>query len=338
MKVGIDVSQVVYGTGVSGYTTSLVSHLPQNVMKPFGFSFRRQNDIKKNVPGSKTFPLGPNMASFLGNYIHVLPVELFCGKVDIYHSSDWVQFPSSAKKVTTIHDLTPFIYPDQTDPKVVKVHTQKMSLALKEVDTFICVSQATSQDLQRIFSVSTEKITVIYEAPAKKLDLSPQPSQFSEYLLAMGSNQPRKNIPMLVKAYKSGNFKQKLIITGENNLMSDDPNIIFTGFVSDQELVNLFAGAAAFIYPSIYEGFGLPVLEAFKFNTPVVASNTSSIPEVVGDAAILIDPYSQKDIAEGIHEALRQRKFLISAGQKRLQKFSWQITAQKTLDVYKSLC
>ncbi|MBI5358644.1 glycosyltransferase family 4 protein [Candidatus Amesbacteria bacterium] len=310
MKVGIDISAIIYGTGVSNYTQELIDHLGSMVdLKTFKFS---------------RYPL--SIMEFLWNRLHILDVETFTGSIDVYHSSDWVQAPSKAKKITTIHDLTPFLYPAETDPKIVEVHTAKMKWAVKECDAFICVSQSTASDLRRLFNVHPNKIYVIYEAIPSKFVLKPQITKYTNYVMAIGSRQPRKNIERLKKACEL--IGQKLIIVGEGSDL---------GYVTDQGLVNLLAGASAFVYPSIYEGFGLPILEAFYHKVPVVCSNTSSLPEVAGDAAVYFDPYNVDQMAKAITEAIKNKEKLIALGTKQLAKFSWDKCATETLEVYKSL-
>lgn len=312
MRVGIDVSSVIYGTGVSNYTQELMMGLESligNDLKTFKFS---------------RYPLA--VMEFLWNKLHILNVEIFTGPIDVYHSSDWTQGPSRAKKVTTIHDLTPFLYPAETDPQIVAVHTARMRWVVKECDKIICVSQSTAEDLKRLFAVSDSRIAIIYEALPSKFLLTPQITKNANYVLAIGVRQPRKNIDRLKQA--CGQLGQKLIIIGEG---SD------AGYVSDQDLVNYLAGASAFVYPSLYEGFGLPILEAFYYQVPVACSNTSSFPEVAGEAAAYFDPLSVESIAAGIIQTIKDRDRLIAAGTQQLSKFSWTTTAQQTLEVYKSL-
>ena len=197
MKVGIDISSIIYGTGVSNYTQELINNLQPLVdLKTFKFS---------------RYPL---MAmEFLWNWLHIVDVETFTGPIDIYHSSDWIQGPSNAKKVTTIHDLTPFIYPAELDPKIVEVHTAKMKWAVKECDAFICVSQNTASDLRRLFNIHPDKIHVIYEAMSTRHKLSKQITKYSNYIMAVGARQPRKKIEHLKTACEIAGLK--LIVVGE---------------------------------------------------------------------------------------------------------------------------
>ena len=339
MKVGIDISQAVYGTGVSDYVINLVQHLPQSELVLFGFSLRRKSDITTPFPSAKTFLIPPTFLDIIWNRLHILPAETLIGPVDILHSSDWTQPPTQAKKVTTIHDLAPFIYPQETSPNIVAVQTRRMKWVVKECDQIICVSQNTANDLKLRFKVQESRIKVVYEALPTRYQLKPQITKYTNYILAIGARQPRKNIQRLITACRE--LKLKLIIVGEppSTLpLSSSPALIYTGYVTDQDLVNYLAGTSAFVYPSLYEGFGLPILGAFYHGAPVACSNTSSLPEVAGDAAAYFDPLSVESIAAGITQAIADRDRLVAAGTKQLAKFSWAKTAQQTLDVYKSIC
>ncbi len=336
MKIGIDISQIVYGTGVSDYTLNLLANLPQESIVPFGFSLRQRNLLK-----GLTFPFPSSVMEFVWNRLHIINVETFTGTIDVYHSSDWTQAPSKAKKVTTVHDLTPFIYPQEMDAKIVEVHTRRMKWVVSECDKIICVSQNTANDLQRLFSVSEDKIVVITEAIPSRFLLTPRLTKNTNYLVAIGARQPRKNISRLVEAYLKFKDKlelpQKLIIVGENSLETSNPSITYTGYVDDQSLVDLLAGSEAFIYPSLYEGFGLPILGAFHHNIPVAAANTSSIPEVAGDAAVYFDPIDIEEMANAIRKAIDNKKDLVGRGKEQLSKFSWAKTAAETVKVYNSV-
>lgn len=310
MKVGIDISSIIYGTGVSNYTQELIDHLKPIInLKTFKFS---------------RYPL---MAmEFLWNRLHILDVETFTGQVDVYHSSDWVQAPSKAKKVTTVHDLTPFLYPKEIDPLIVEVHTRRMKWVEKECDAVICVSQSTADDLQKLFNISPDKIHIIYEAMPTKSMIKPTHKVQEQYIFAIGADKPRKNIARLERVCKK--LGLKLYTAGHQGNL---------GYLSDQELVNYLASAKVFVYPSIYEGFGLPILEAFYHKIPVACSNTSSMPEVAGDAAVYFDPLSEDEMAKAITNAIKNKTKLVELGVKQLAKFSWAKCAQETLEVYKSL-
>lgn len=333
MRVAIDISPTVYGTGVSDYLVNLVSHLPPSNILPFGYSLRRQAELKKFFPSAKVLPFPPRFMHHLWNRLHVINVENFIGPVDIVHSSDWAQPPATAKKVTTVHDLSPFLFPKETHPRILRVHKARMKWVVGECDSIICVSRSTQSDLHALFPTTANRTVVIPEALPDRFKLTPQSSPYQDYVVAIGARQPRKNIDRLIQA----KLPCKLVIIGENSGFKD-PNVIFTGVVSDQSLVNIVAGSHALVYPSLYEGFGLPVLIAFSLGVPVACSNTSCFPQVAGEAAVYFDPTSPPAIATGVAKAISSRKKLLPLGRTQLANFSWDQTADQTLAVYHSLC
>lgn len=335
MTVAFDVSQSVYGTGVSDYVLNLTPHLPASSLTYFGLSFRRQADLKKLFPSAKILPFPPRFLHHLWNKLHIINVENLVGKFDVLHSSDWTQPPTKSKKVTTVHDLSAFLYPKELDPRLVRVQTARMHWVIKECDAIICVSQNTANDLQQLFNYPASKIHVIYEALPSRYLLTAQKSQYSNYIVTIGARQPRKNISRLIKSLSG--LQEKLVVIGESTVSSLNPQVIYTGYVSDQQLVDILAGAKAFVSPSLYEGFGLPVLGAFHHRVPVAVSNTSSHPEVVGNAGIYFDPLDLGSITSGVSEAIKNRSKLIALGTKQLAKFNWATTATQTMQVYESL-
>ncbi len=356
MKIAIDISPILYGTGVSIYTKNLVENLikinNENEYVLFGGSLRRQNELKdfannfnKNVTG-KISTISPTLADLLWNRLHILTIERLIGNVDLVHTSDWSEPPAKAKKVTTIHDLSPLKFPKLTHPKILSVHKRKLAWVREESNKIIVPSEATKKDLIEL-DFNEDKIVVIPEAvsddikSASKKSIEAVKKKYKVsggYLLTVGIN-PRKNSERIIKAFEQvkGGKDLKLIMVGRPTYINldEERDIRITGHISGEELVSLYTGAEAFLYPSLYEGFGLPILEAMACATPVVTSNISSMPEVAGDAAILVDPYSHESIAEGIKKAMRRRKSLEKKGKENLKRFSWEITAKKTLDVYK---
>ncbi|MDO8487920.1 MAG: glycosyltransferase family 1 protein [bacterium] len=341
MKVGIDVSQAIYGTGVSDYVVNIVKHLPTQDLVLWGGSLRRGSDIKALFPQALVSPLPPTAAHWLWNNLHLFDVQHLTGPVDVWHSSDWAQPPTRAKKVTTVHDLSPFLYPAELDPQIVAVQTARMKWVQKECDQIICVSKNTADDLKRLFKVTDDRIKIIYEALPDRFLMKPQTTKQTNYIMTIGARQPRKNMQRLISAFQTYKDKlalpPKLIIVGESAVTVSDPSIQVTGYVSDQQLVDLLAGASVFVYPSLYEGFGLPVLGAFHFLVPVACADTSSLPEVAGDAAEYFDPLNEEQIAKAIAEAVANKSKLVAAGKLQLGKFSWDKAAAETYAVYKQL-
>jgi glycosyltransferase involved in cell wall biosynthesis len=378
MIIGIDISSIPYKTGVSNYTQNLVVNLlkidRQNTYKLFYSSLRlplpkEMADLQKKYHNLKiyTFKLPPTLLQILWNQMHLFPIEFFIGKCDIFHTSDWTQPPTiKAKTIATIHDLTPFLFPKWHHPKVIQAHQNKMRLAAKKCGRFICVSQNTKTDLIKLFpKIDPQKITVIYEAAEnkyndflklnqkirqKKLDTIKKQYGLEKFILAQGTREPRKNLKRLIDAFLL--FKNKypkshidLAITGKYGWGEDvdgkkDSSIKILGFIPEKDMVALHASAICLAYPSLYEGFGLPLVKSLKVGVPIITSNVSSMPEVAGPAAIYINPESTEDLAKAIEKIAKStviRDKLKTQGLVQAKKFDWAITATQTLSVYNSL-
>lgn len=354
MRIGIDVSQVIYGTGVSFYTKKLVENLlkidNENEYVLFGGSLRRKKELKEFADilsgnfSTRFLPLTPSLLEIMWNRLHWGKIEWFLGKVDIFHSSDWTQPPTDAFRVTTVHDLSTFKYPRLTHPKILKTHRRRLTRVIDEVDRIIVPSKATKKDLLEL-SVEEERIRVIPEAPgeefkpAKKKEIEKIKKEYKVsggYLLSVGTN-PRKNTQRIIKAFekvKAGKELKLLIAGRREGETVIDRGIRYVGHVDDKKLATLYSGAEALVYPSLSEGFGLPILQAFACGCPVVTSDTSSMPEVAGKAAVLVDPEDVNSIVEGVEKALRRQKSLVEKGKEEVKKYSWEKTAKETLAVY----
>ncbi len=377
MIIGLDISSVAYQTGVSNYTLNLVKNLisidKTNHYKLFFSSLRLplpSEIIKLKNNRNVTiyhFRLPPTLLQILWNQLRLFPVEMFIGKCDIFHTSDWTQPPTlKAKTITTIHDLTPFLFPQWHHPKVINAHHNKMYWAAKKCTKFICVSKNTKNDLIKLFpKIDESKTEVIYEAAENKytlfhkLPLKTQQQKISlikkqynlnEFILAQGTREPRKNLDRLVKAFlkfKQENPKNKiqLAITGKygwgKDISTSDSDVKILGFIPEINMVALHAAATCLVYPSLYEGFGLPIIKSFTVGVPVVTSNNSSLAEISQDSAILVNPNSINNIQNAIKKIISSPKLRDELSQKGLKvanKFSWEKTAQQTLQVYNSLC
>jgi len=355
MKIGIDISQIIYGTGVSFYTKSLVKHLlevdKENSYLLCGGSLRRLPELiefAKTLKGNfktRFLPIPPTVTDFMWNRLHFPKVELLTGKIDVFHTSDWVQPPSNAFKVTTVHDLAPLKFPKLTDPGIVAVHKRRLKWVIKEVDRIIVPSQSTKVDLAE-FGADQNKIRVIPEAPGdlfcfrKAKDVENLKKRFNingKYLLSIGVG-PRKNTERIIKAFEGikPDFDLTLVIVGQSRFKYEaGRGVRMVGHLTDEELAAFYHGAEALVYPSLYEGFGIPILQAFACGCPVVTSNVSSMHEVAADVGISIDPYDTEAIKNGIIEALNNRAELIKKGFERAKLYSWDKSALMTLDVYK---
>jgi len=368
MKIGIDITPVIYqGTGVATYTRQLVTNLLKISPSTTHFtlfastlrgqkklaSFLRSLVIYKNF-STKILPLPTSITELAWNKLHRFPIEKFTGPLDVFHAWDWQQPPAtSAKLVTTIHDLTSLLFPKHHHPKTITVHKRRLHWVKKEASAIITDSLSTKNDVIKHLNITPSKIHVIPLAAGNQF-ASPSTSQIKKvsqkynltknYILSVGTQEPRKNLSRVIKAFQelqsSSHPELHLVIAGKygwGKSQQKAKNIRALGYVKSQDLPPLYAGAKAFVYPSLYEGFGLPVLEAMSIGTPVVTSNKGSLKEVAGKAAITIDPQKTESIAAGIKTALENPVPLIKLGLKQAQKFSWTTTAQQTLNLYLKL-
>lgn len=335
MKVGFDISQIAHGGGVAVYTQKLAEQLiktPGVEMSFFYTSLRKP--YQGNLPRVHSYLIPPTMAEMILNRLRVLKIENLIGDIDIYHSSDWIQPPTKAKKVTTYHDVVPLKYPQWSHPKIVEVHKRRLKIVEQEIDMVIAVSKATKKDLMKVSNIPEEKIIVIYEAAGEQFQAQPKDnveefrSKFKlpkDFILAIGGIGNRRNLGRV----KESSERYNLVLTGE-----DLP------WLSDKDMPLLYSAATVLLYPSLYEGFGLPILEAMACGIPVITSNISSMPEVGGNAAIYVDPENVEDMKKKLKTTMEDRDLrqeLIKNGFKQAANFSWKKCAQETVKVYKNL-
>ncbi|HIQ39262.1 MAG TPA: glycosyltransferase family 1 protein [Methanothermococcus okinawensis] len=267
------------------------------------------------------------------------------------------------KKVITIHDIIPFHFPETFTKITIFRYKLLLPKTLRTADKIIADSYNTKKDIIKYFKIPEDKTKVIHLGVDEKYKpLSEEKiNNIKEkycinypFILYVGTLEPRKNIPTLIKAYyklKKQGLPHKLVITGKKgwkyksifetidklNLRKD---VIFTGYVPDEDLPALYNAADLFVYPSLYEGFGLPPLEAMACGTPVITSNTSSLPEVVGDAGIMVDPYDVDGLSKAMYEVLTNdglREELRKKGLERAKLFSWKKCAEEHLKVYEEV-
>jgi glycosyltransferase involved in cell wall biosynthesis len=296
-----------------------------------------------------------------------LPHYISRDKLDVFHSPHYtIPLRSKAPTVSTFHDMTFFSHPEVHEKSKVLFFRQMIPLAAERADAIIAVSQSTKKDMVRFLDLPESKIHVVYEgidseeyrplAQDERMDnIKRQYKLPEEFVLFVGTLEPRKNIDGAIRAFKQvteeTGKKFGLVVTGGKgwnyhsifNLVQEldiEDDVRFTGYVPEEDLPYLFNAATVFAYPSFYEGFGIPPLEAMACGTPVVASNVSSVPEVVGDAGLLVDPSKDEEIAGAILRILTDpdlRSELSAKGLERTKLFSWQKAAKETLKIYNSV-
>lgn len=367
MQVGIDISSLVYGRGVSRYTFNITRALLERKtnLALYGSSWRQFALLQKEVKKLQQFghpqvalqKLPPKMQQ-LAWRMGLNPIKNHLPKIDVFHSWDWLQPPDkNLTLVSTIHDLAILKFPESAHPQILAAHQRSWDVLKKRQAYIIAVSQATKRDIVTLLNIPESRVKVVYEAlPRENMEESTTLSE-AEYerikaqlnlakpfLLCVGTREPRKNLLKTIKAWKPLANDYDLVIAGEQgwdkteSMQHKEPGLRFLGKVTDKQLAVLYGEADVFVYASLYEGFGLPILEAFYHGTPVVTSNLSSMPEVAGNAAELVDPDQVESIRQGIEKILNENQ---AAQQKRLQKmivrlhlFNWQTAANATYKVY----
>jgi glycosyltransferase involved in cell wall biosynthesis len=298
-----------------------------------------------------------------------IPRGLRTQRIDLFHGIDHLGVPLFAKVgryVATIHDMIPLLCPQWVTHKHRLVVTASYHRLRRQADLVVTPSEATKADVARHLRMNPQRIVVIPWGCDERFQLAGDPEHVdavqrryhlpAQYLLFVGTLEPRKNLVTLLHAYamlRAEGWAEdlKLVVAGRMGwlyadifdtvkALSLEGEVVFTGFVADEDLPSLYRGAQLFVYPSLYEGFGLPILEAMASGVPVITSNLASMPEVAGDAAILVDPHDAKAIAEGIVRVLaedRLRDVLIQKGFARARRFTWESVAEQTLALYAAL-
>ncbi|HQM16092.1 MAG TPA: glycosyltransferase family 1 protein [Candidatus Woesebacteria bacterium] len=368
MNIGIDITSLIYQRGVSRYTANLVRALKQftsDQLSLFGYSFSRKQYLLNEAVGLVHPPttkhevriqsVPPTLQAWLWKF-GLNRVTSSFANLDLFHSWDWLQPPdTNIPIVSTIHDLAILRYPDTAHPSVKSAHQRSWTILKKRQAHIIAVSHATKKDVIELLEYPNWLVHVVPEALPVEIEqidrqISEQEHEFLKaklklkrpYLLFVGVREPRKNLERVIQAWQPLSKDIDLIIAGEKGWDQTEhlsyEGLRFLGRVSDKELSVLYAEAEIFLYPSLYEGFGLPILEAFQHGTPVITSDISAMIEVAGNAAELVNPESIDDINEAIQNILNENSV---QQQQRLQRmiirkqmFSWQKVAKQTTSVY----
>ena len=305
-------------------------------------------------------------------YSHILAaVNISREKLDVYHSpANIVPLRYEGKFVVTIHDLAiyrePYAFPSRQGFSIKYLVPKSIHRAKK----IIAVSQSTKKDVEEYFQVNPRKIRVIYEGvDHDRFSLGDNISDLKKYLkdkyrikkdfiLFVGTLEPRKNLIRLLEAFyqlvsRRPDFRNRyqLVLAGQKGWLYEEifeeiknrhleELVVIPGYLPQDDLNKFYAVCTLFVYPSIYEGFGLPVLEAMASGKPVITSNISSLPEIAGDAAKLIDPYDIEGISRALEQLLddeEYRRMLAEKGRERAKRFSWEKCARETLEVYREV-
>lgn len=366
MNVGIDASRIALTnerTGTENYTLNLISAIKKldqdnkytlyfNKLPQY-FEIGQKNIVTRYIPLTRFWTQARLALECLINPPEILFVPA--------HTIPVIRWPK-VKTIVTIHDLgAEFLAEHHQFPHKLYLNWSTKYVA-KHATHIIAVSESTKKDLMKQFKVSSKRITVVHEAvntdlffPREKFEVENVKKEFGltkPYLLFVGTIQPRKNLLSLIEAFsKIKNTNLDLVLVGKPGWLYEDiyqapkkfgveQQVKFLGYVAEEKLPALYSGAEIFVYPSLYEGFGLPLLEAMACGLSVLTSNTTSMPEVSGGKAVLVNPKKVDEIANGIFQLLKnptKRANMRESGINWVQNFTWEKTASETIAVFEKV-
>jgi glycosyltransferase involved in cell wall biosynthesis len=369
MLIGIDASRAVTTeyTGTEAYARFLIQALIEQTRST---TYKLRLYFNQSPP-SGLFPLAPHVENVIipwpRLWTHLrLATELNRHPPDVFFTpSHVIPLTYRGRALATIHDLGYRYFP-QAHPLSQRLYLHwSTAHNARRAHHILADSQATKTDLLKFYGTSADKVTVVYPGlPESKGSLSvpslqsPVSSLLSSlkdtpYFLYVGTLQPRKNLVRLVQAYAQSGVPHHLVLAGRVGWLAQElldtitqqpptiqERIHLPGYVSDEEKIELLTNTAALLYPSLYEGFGFPILEAQSVGTPVLCANSSSLPEVAGDAALLVDPLNVAEIAAAIHQLAQNpllRRELSHKGYENVRRFTWENAAAKLLTIITAL-
>ncbi|QOY94089.1 glycosyltransferase family 4 protein [Massilia sp. UMI-21] len=350
--------------GIGVYTRALMRHLPRTgcSVSPYSWPrFRADGGISIGQPMPQSFETASlvDLATPGAHRVH-MPADLF-------HVTDYRIVRMDCPVVATLHDALPIKYPEWCNPRLRSVKNWLQRKATAKADHVIALSHFAIDELVACFGVNPNRVSVVYCGVDDEWLETPHASEVAAtlaqlelkpgYFLTVGTLQPRKNVDRLLDAWLSlpkalrderalvvvgaRGWRCEALVTRLQRVQADGENLVWLDKLTDQQaLRHLYAGAGVFAFPSLYEGFGIPVVEAFASHVPVVASNASSLPEVTQGAALEVDPLDTGLLAEALHTLAldpRERARCIAAGRARAEQLTWHATARQTAEVYRAV-
>jgi len=327
-----------------------------------GRELARRSDVQLELVAGR-HPLPPDPAYTPHDSVHMLPigrtalyeawtrlgwpkVEAVTGPIDVTHATGLIPAATSAPLIVTIHDVAFLHTPERFTRHGARLMTRSLKVADKRAARIVTSSQASFDDLVD-HGVAADRIRLVplgvdvLPATADEVDAARTAAGVDDFILFVGTVEPRKNLPRLAEAVASSNLDLPLVVAGAAGwgevTVTAEADVRFLGHVDDATLRGLYAAATVFAYPSEREGFGLPVAEAMAQSTPVVTSSGTSTEEVAGGAAVLVDPLDIGSIADGLECALGDTDELARRGRARAEQLTWSAAADATLDVYREL-
>lgn len=362
-------------TGMFYYTENLIKHIVRIDIENQYFLFYgaglRQHSTYPSISDApnlhnKLIRMPTRLYRFIERKWPLFPIGPWLGKYDVFHSPTFLAPLYVRRCVLTIMDMIAFKFPHFYPPDLEFTNLLRQCLPTlsKQAARIITISESSKRDIVDILQIPAERVVVTPLAASTQYQLmndqkiieriKAKYGIMGSYICHLGTLEPRKNIVALVKAYaklKAKSLPHFLLLVGNKGWFCEEifiaisqlgleKDVIIPGYVGDEDVPALLNGADLFVYPSFYEGFGLPILEAMSCGVPVITSNVSSLPEVVGDAAILIDPNDVDQLAAAMEKVLSDaslKEELRRKGLERAKQFSWDKTAYKTLRVYEEV-
>jgi glycosyltransferase involved in cell wall biosynthesis len=372
MRIGIDYTAAArQRAGIGRYTRELVNALLK-LESPYRYvifaavggldpSCRKENIAPLHGHTEiRTLSLSDDWLARLWHRLRLpVPVEAITGPINLFYSPDFVLPPtrSTTRTLLTVHDLSFLRYPEAFVPPLCRYLEQVVPRSVARADLVLADSAHTRADLVNLLGTPAQKVRVLYSGVDARF--CPQPEEGERqrlqarygvgerpYILAVGTIQPRKNYPRLIQAFGRLDVEAQLVIAGAPGWLYQDTlteaekygdRVRILGFVNDEDLPALYRNAVLFVFPSLYEGFGLPVLEAMACAVPVVCSNASSLPEVAGHAALLVDPLDTDGLAQAIAMALTDadlRREMVARGLAQAAQFTWKRAATQLHEAF----
>ena len=359
MRILIDATSLLLrSAGIKTYTYHWIQHLWQQSGNEQILTFPRINKLaalnheRSILSPAQTYPRLALV--YMANLLPAVPLlRWIASRADVFHVSTQIWHPPKNIKLTaTIHDMTGHLMPELHTPGNVRAEAGFAENVLRRADRLIAVSENTRADAVRVLGLDPGGIDVIYSGiPEVYFGAQPRPAA-RPYVFFLGTIEPRKNIDTLLDAWERFSLRNDfdLLIAGATGWSSEKtlarlttvppPGVRYLGYVPEDELPGLTAGATAFIYPSLYEGFGFPVAQAMAAGVPVITSNTSCLPEITGGGALLVDPRSPAEIQFALEKLLISpvlQQQLRTAGRARAQQYRWEVCARRSLEFFRRL-
>ena len=363
MKIAID-ARKLHDFGIGTYIRNLLRHLARIDRENEYVLLCHEPDIGVADALGENFRtlLEPAANYSLSEQIHI-PLVLLREKPAVFHAPHYVlPVAVRSRSVVTIHDCIHLMFPQYLPNRFALGYAKaSMAMAARRANRVLTVSETSKRDIIRFFGTPSEKIDVIYNAFDERFGKNPDEDAVTRvrerfqlhdpFVLYAGNVKPHKNLERLIEAFhlvRSGGLDLKLVLIGDEiskyaalrravHRHQLHPYVRFLGYLPEETLAIMYRLAGVFVFPSLYEGFGLPPLEAMASGTPVVTSNVSSLPEVTGNAALLVDPYNPEAIAEAIARVITDATLsdeLRRKGLARARQFSWETSVRRIRDIY----